>query len=200
MASIPVLKRVFVLSAKRIFIELKGKEVLMMTKLKLMPDELNNSINELLGSLFSANAVADNIVYQLENVYAMPKASDLFHHKYAHAFPAIADTVNKIQILRGARGTRKPVAGSEMQFASVISCFENMLSAVLEVEKKFCDTLDLCDELDEKAIRIFIENTYMDILPYTKQTLVWLDKAEQFGDDLTMFDALFDTTIILEGI
>jgi hypothetical protein len=185
---------------ERIFIELKGKEVLMMTKLKLMPDELNNSINDLMLSLFNANAVADNVVYQLENVYAMPKASDIMHHKYAHAFPAIADTVNKIQILRGARGTRKPVMGSEMQFISVTECFDNMLTAVLDVEKKFCDTLDLCDELDEKAIRIYIENTYMDILPYTKQTLLWLDKAEQFGENLTMFDAMFDTTIILEGV
>ena len=171
----------------------------MVPKLKLLPNELNDSLNELMRSLFNANAVADNIVYQLENVFVMPKASELMHEKYAHAFPGIADTVNKIQILRGGRGTRKSVIASETEYATVNDCFIAMLDAVIDVDTQFWDSLDMCDDMDEKAVRIYIENTYLEILPFTKQTMLWIAKSEQFGDNLALFDAEFDDTMILGG-
>jgi hypothetical protein len=169
-----------------------------MEKIKLMQNELNLAINQLLGSLFDANAISDNVVYVLENAYAMPVASDLVHHRYAHIFPVIADTVNKIQILRCGRGTRTPVIGAEDLYPSVIDCFDALLKAALLVEKNFCNVIDICDDLDDKAVRIYIENAYLDILPLTKQAMLWFDKARKFDGNDAMFDSEFLTTLILD--
>ena len=163
-----------------------------------MTDEMNESINVLMQTLFGANAIADNVVYQLENIYAMPHASDIVHHNYAHLFPIIADDVNKIQILRDTRGTRKPVIGSENQYGSVLECFEALIGAVQSVESAFCDSLDLTEELDDKVVRIHLENVYISTVPLTKQALVWRAKAEQYAGDYRLLDADFEKTLVID--
>lgn len=169
-----------------------------MTKIKLMQDELNEMINKLMQSMFNANAIADNIAYQLENVFFMPNASDIVHHNFAHLFPVLADKVNKIQILRDSRGVRKPVVGAETQFQTAYECFHELMLSALDVEKHFNQAIDMCDDFDAKAVRIWLENLYVEMIPLTKQSVVWCNKAEQFADYCHKLDLDFEKTLIID--
>ena len=54
-------------------------------------------LNALLTATFQMNSICDNIAYNAGALKAV-NFEDIFHHKFAHAFPALADQISDLMI------------------------------------------------------------------------------------------------------
>lgn len=61
---------------------------------KLLNDKTSEALDVLVGGYFDLNRTFDRAVSIMSNVWAMPKAGDIIHHKLAHLFPLLADVVS----------------------------------------------------------------------------------------------------------
>lgn len=78
-------------------------------------EETYNALNELAKMCFEMNAVADNIYYNMADLYYNHSA-ELFHHSYAHAWPQVADMISDEMLKLNARPVRLPVDGSSEKY------------------------------------------------------------------------------------
>ena len=47
--------------------------------------------------MFDLNRTADRMASVMQNDWCMPNASDIFHHKLAHLYPLLADSLTEIK-------------------------------------------------------------------------------------------------------
>lgn len=78
-------------------------------------EETYNALNELMKMCFEMNAVADNIYYNMANLYYNHSA-ELFHHSYAHAWGQVADMISDEMLKLNARPIRLPVEGANEEY------------------------------------------------------------------------------------
>ena len=155
-----------------------------MTKEMISPST-NVAINKLVEKAFNGNAIFDNIAYNLDVVFNMPKASAIVHELVAHWLPApFADSIQEFQSLRNVKPVRPVVEAQSKTYMRVVECFNDALNFFLEFEEEFKSAISIAEEEGDVASRIFLENTYMEILTYIKQMLVWSNKAIQYEENI----------------
>ena len=134
-------------------------------------EETYNALNELTKMCFEMNAVADNIYYNMADLYS----AELFHHSYAHAWPQVADMISDEMLKLNARPVRLPVDGSSEKYDNLELMMAVNAAAVNKVFEKCKEIVDLADMLDDVDIRIFGENLLNGVLlNYVKQADEWL--------------------------
>ena len=137
-------------------------------------EETYNALNELTKMCFEMNAVADNIYYNMADLYYNHSA-ELFHHSYAHAWPQVADMISDEMLKLNARPVRLPVDGSSEKYDNLELMMAVNAAAVNKVFEKCKEIVDLADLLDDVDIRIFGENLLNGVLlNYVKQADEWL--------------------------
>ena len=137
-------------------------------------EETYNALNELTKMCFEMNAVADNIYYNMADLYYNHSA-ELFHHSYAHAWPQVADMISDEMLKLNARPVRLPVDGSSEKYDNLELMMAVNAAAVNKVFEKCKEIVDLADMLDDVDIRIFGENLLNGVLlNYVKQADEWL--------------------------
>ena len=137
-------------------------------------EETYNALNELTKMCFEMNAVADNIYYNMADLYYNHSA-ELFHHSYAHAWPQVADMISDEMLKLNARPVRLPVDGSSEKYDNLELMMAVNAAAVNKVFEKCKEIVELADMLEDVEIRIFGENLLNDVLlNYVKQSDEWL--------------------------
>lgn len=63
----------------------------------LISQETSEAIDELVGAFFDLNRTTDRMVTVMQNVFAMPNAADIIHHRIAHLYPLVADLFTEIK-------------------------------------------------------------------------------------------------------
>jgi hypothetical protein len=63
----------------------------------LISEQTSKAIDEAVGMYFDLNRSFDRAVSYMTNVYAMPNAANIIHHKLAHLFPLLADKFTEIK-------------------------------------------------------------------------------------------------------
>lgn len=163
-------------------------------------EETYNALNELVKMCFEMNAVADNIYYNMANLY-YNNSAEKFHHSYAHAWGSVADMISDEMLKLNARPVRLPVGGSEEEYDSLELMMAVNAAAVNKVFEKCKEIVDLADMLDDVDIRIFGENLLNGVLlNYVKQADEWLKVTKSVPayhfdihfDDYTHFIPVLD--------
>lgn len=148
---------------------------------ELISTKTNDSINRVVQLCFNGNAIADNVVYNLDVVFNMVQANDIVHHAFAHWFPVYADSFNDIQRIQNMKPVRLPVEGATKQYDNFVECFDDLEVFMLDVlEPAIKDAIRSAEENNDVKTRILLENAYTDIALYTKQVMIWRDKAEEY--------------------
>lgn len=166
--------------------------------MSLLKQEMLKKLNELLQSMFDANAVADNVVYNLENNFCLNQASDIVHHRYAHIYPVWADRAQKIILVRDGRANREGLKDHTEDYSTITECFNALVEANLNIEDKFVEVIDLAEDIGDIYVKIAAEGLYEKFGGMTKQSIVWKRKAEYSKDDYNKFDDLFSGTLVID--
>ena len=136
-----------------------------------------NKMNILLAKCFNANAVIDNLAYNLDYHY-FNEIAKIVHLKVAHVMPELADKISDKMLELSSRPVRKVIGGYEEDYQDLNEIFK-VLDQTLEDIRLFAkDLIGDADMNDDDEVRIFAEN-FLDILsPYIKQAEEWIHASE----------------------
>ena len=137
--------------------------------------ESYNNMNSLVSMCFEANAIFDNLAYNLEFSY-YKNIAKVVHYKVAHAMPEWADKVSDEMLLLSARPTRLELGAHIERYESLSDIFNVILQTLMNM-REFCrKMIEDADLQGDDEVRIFGEDFLEDNLsPFIKQAEEWIN-------------------------
>ena len=137
-------------------------------------------LNTLATLCFDANAVFDNLAYNLDYYY-YGKIAKIVHLNIAHLMPEWADIITDKMLVLGLRPTRGTIGSYEQDIPEVKTVFEQLHITLLNLRKNCCDLIATADLNDDDEVRIFGEEFLTKITPFIKQSEEWLKIIGDIG-------------------
>jgi len=97
-----------------------------------MSEESYDRLNALTAMCFNANAVFDNLAYNLDYHY-YANISKVVHLHVAHVMPEWADLITEEMIQLSARPVRRAIGGYDTDYQDLKEIFTVMLNTLLEL-------------------------------------------------------------------
>ena len=150
-------------------------------------DEAYARAKILLGHMFEANAVFDNVAYNF-NFRELNKMGDIYHLSYAHLFPAttFADGLSDKMLELNARPIRMAMPEHSEEQATATASFEATSLTIHELEKEVSDLIGFLDNSvlpGDKELRIYLENVIEGaVCKARKQADEWLAISHSVTD------------------
>lgn len=145
------------------------------------------ALNEFLGKCFQMNSFCDNIAYNL-GYKKMVNTEPIFHEKFAHAFPALADIVSELMLKMEARPIRKALNEDAYEYESNLLMFADLKDAVDKFRRDIIKVIEISEINDDYEIKIDMENFLSEFKKYLDQVNTWNMKAIQYGENVEKFD------------
>lgn len=169
-------------------------------KTPLISNEMNDMLNRVSQMFFYGNSLMDNIVYNLDIIFNMPKTQDIIHHSLAHQMPLIADKFVEIQTLQNAKPSRLTVDENSKIYYNFTECFIDISNYFInKLEPIIKEAILLAEELGEIKTKVLLETYFMEINIFTKQSIIWENKALDYDNISTLlnFDNDFEHFTII---
>lgn len=141
-----------------------------------MAEETYNDMNSLIGECFNANAIIDNLAYNLDFFY-YNEIAKIVHLKVAHVMPEWADMISDKMLELSARPIRKDIGGYEKEYSDIVRIFDVLHATIVHLLAKTRDLISTSDMNGDDEVRIFSENLLEIISVYVKQTEEWVNAA-----------------------
>ena len=159
-------------------------------------NEYQQKMMELVRDTFQLNAFLDNCAYHLD-FYNLPVTQDIVHHKFAHLAPGWADEITEFLSTQGVRSVRLGLSDEITDYDNIALVFNDMYDTFVKYTDKILDMIEFCEFKNETRTKIFLENFVSSLNIYLKQTRIWKDKINSYGDDIVSFDKDFSKFTII---
>lgn len=159
--------------------------------MRLLQNETEKALNELLALTFQGNSQADNCAYNLASL-TMLQSEKIFHEKYAHIFPEWADLISECMLTLGGIPVRKGLQENIHKYTDIALIFTSIHDFLLSYRNKIYEIIEIADMNNDREVVIFLDDLLTIILPYLKQTNIWLTKANKMKDNTEKFDDEFE--------
>ena len=159
-------------------------------------NEYQQKMMELARDTFQLNAFLDNCAYHLD-FYNLPVTQDIVHHKFAHLAPAWADEITEFLSTQGVRSVRLGLSDEITDYDNIALVFNDMYDTFVKYTDEILDMIEFCEFKNETRTKIFLENFVTSLNIYLKQTRIWKDKINSYGDDIVSFDKDFSKFTII---
>ena len=158
----------------------------------LIREETSKALDILYNQFFNLNAVYDNAVSYMLNVWCMPNASDVIHKNLAHTFPVLADMISEIKDNYDVRSIRTELHRHDEEYEDL----SDMMNKLYE----YCDkTYKLLQQTSRIAMDNNDLNVLCDLVEFTNvynkimgQVITLQNKAEQMPTEYEKFDRHID--------
>ena len=142
--------------------------------------------------MFDLNRTADRMASVMQNDWCMPNASDIFHHKLAHLYPLLADSLTEIK----DRWNVSSVYGMTHEDGRDYTNLEDMFSTFLKENLEGYEMIKLAYKVAQEENDFNVQSDLVDFMQdYNKvvsQCITLHDKAEQMPNNFVQFDQYFD--------
>ena len=159
-------------------------------------NEYQQKMMELVRDTFQLNAFLDNCAYHLD-FYNLPVTQDIVHHKFAHLAPGWADEITEFLSTQGVRSVRLGLSDEITDYDNIALVFNDMYDTFVKYTDEILDMIEFCEFKNETRTKIFLENFVSSLNIYLKQTRMWKDKINSYGDDIVSFDKDFSKFTII---
>lgn len=137
-------------------------------------------LNNLATLCFDANAIFDNLAYNLD-YYFYTKIAKVVHLSVAHVMPEWADIITDKMLELGLRPVRENIGAYEEDIKDVKVVFEVAYNTLMNLRKKCCELISTADLNDDDEVRIFGEEFLTLITPFIKQIEEWSNAIGEIG-------------------
>jgi hypothetical protein len=158
--------------------------------------ESATSIIELLTKCFQLNSHADNIAYFLSS-RDLIKVEEIYHSKWAHYFPQLADEISNRLIAWGIKPMRGALDGNIEDYDNIEVAFSDSEMAFLSFIKAIENSIEVADMSNSPKSRIFLENLLDVLTPFVHQARIWTNKAHDLVNDENRFNNCFEEFTII---
>lgn len=107
--------------------------------------EVKKLCNDLLTAFFQMNQDCDNIAYALDSYLECPKASSIYHLKFAHVWPSdtFADHWSEILVNEGIVPHRGSQAGNDEEYTNIVDAFEDNYRNVTTLKDSVLNAIEI---------------------------------------------------------
>ena len=143
-----------------------------------MSNKSYNNMNALAAMCFDANAVIDNLAYNLDYYY-YGNIAKVVHLHVAHVMPQWADIITDKMLELSGRPVRLDIHGYDQSYADIKDVFAVLLETLSGINKFTKTVIEEADMTGDDEVRIFGEEFLMLILPFIKQAEEWVAIADR---------------------
>ena len=158
----------------------------------MLSDKTSKALDELVGAFFDLNRSFDRAVSILTNVFSMPQAADVIHHKLAHLWPLISDEVSGFKDEWNIPTYYPETHGDGRTYANLQEMMETLLQETLEVYQMVKMTYGIAKENDDLNACAFLMRLTRLMTIVVGQIYTLRDKAQQMPTDYDTYDAHID--------
>lgn len=148
------------------------------------------ALNDFLGLCFQMNSYCDNIAYNL-GYKKMVVTEPIFHEKFAHVFPALADVISELMLNMEARPIRKALEADTYEYENNESMFSDLKTNIDKYRQEILRVIEIADFNNDFEIKIDMEEFLSNFKKYLDQVNTWNLKAMLYGEDVKKFDKDF---------
>jgi ferritin len=163
----------------------------------LIKDELNESLNELVGECFLGNRILDRMMSILNIKFVMNNTSKILHGGMAHKFPLLADMISYYQGSRNNLTIYPETPRAEEDYSSPFDLFTRFYNYMIELEDSVKEVIEQAIDIKDKNTKVFLDNFLLNLNKYTEQAILLVDKSEAYKDNWMDFDRDIDKFFIL---
>ena len=163
---------------------------------QLIPDNINNKLDEIVTKCFALNRVYDRAMSILSIKFVMNNTVKFIHPKIAHKFPALADVVSDYQGSRNNLTFYGVTPEDRSDYTSPLEFFEKILDEMYDFESLLSEALELSKD-EDCVTYAFVLRFVEQVSKVTEQCILLADKASAYKDDWMTFDHNIEDFIIL---
>ena len=171
------------------------------TKMSLIDNDLGKLMNVVSQKLFKANAVMDCISSRLDTVFAMPKASEILHHRIAHKFPLLADIITEYLGKRNYAVYYGAIPQIDYRYDKPSEYFWEFVNIMGEIRDDINIAIEMANNIKDFSASDMLSSflsEYVDL--YTKQSFIFYYQSLQEEEhcNLSSFNSHFENLMIIE--
>ena len=137
-----------------------------------MTEETYRNLNLLAGRCFNANAVVDNLAYNLDYYY-YNEIAKIVHLRVAHLLPELADKITDKMLELSARPIRVDIQGYDADYPNLPDIFAVLLKEMTGLLEETRRLIGVSDMNGDDEVRIFLEEFLGEISLLVKQAEEW---------------------------
>ena len=137
-------------------------------------------LNDFLQKCFQMNSYCDNLAYNMSNLNLI-NVEPIFHEKFAHVFPGLADTVSEMMIKLDARPIRKSLADNVDDYDNFKLIFADLKDNIDVYRKDIIDVIESADINGDVEVQIVMEDFLRNFMNYLNQVNIWYKKSKEYG-------------------
>lgn len=162
----------------------------------LISKQTSDVLDELTGAFFDLNRTLDRCVSVMTNVWSMPQAADIVHHKLAHLMPLMADEVTEIKDRYNLSSVYPETHRDGRDYTDLRDMYETVLSEFEEVYQMMKLIKQTILSNDDFNVLVDLHRIVRQYNVIMGQIITLRDKAVQMP---TCYDE-FDRHIVSWGI
>jgi len=154
----------------------------------LISKETSDALDVLVGAFFDLNRTLDRCVSWMQNVWSMPRAAEIIHHRLAHTMPLMADSLTEIKDNYNMTSTYPQTHADSREYKDLLDMFQTVLNEFSEVYTMI--NMVRKTVLDHEDFNVLVD-LHEFMRQYNKimgQIYTLKDKAEQMPDRFDKFD------------
>ncbi len=154
----------------------------------LISKETSDALDVLVGAFFDLNRTFDRCVSWMQNVWSMPQAADIIHHKLAHIFPIFADQITEIKDRYNMTSVYPQTHADSREYTDLKQMFDIVFQECSEVYTMFKMVKKTVIEQDDFNVLVDLHEIMRAYNEIMGQVYTLKDKAEQLPTSYDEYD------------
>ena len=154
----------------------------------MLSNKTSDALDVLVGACFDMNRTMDRMTSIMQNVWSMPQAADIFHHKLAHLWPLLADEVSGFKDQYNMTTVYPETHRDGREYKNLFDMMSVLLKEVEVVYEIVRQTYYIAKENRDFNANVMLQDFMRKLTIVISQIITLRDKAERMSTDYDTYD------------
>lgn len=154
----------------------------------MLSNKTSDALDVLVGACFDMNRTMDRMTSIMQNVWSMPQAADIFHHKLAHLWPLLADEVSGFKDQYNMTTVYPETHRDGREYKNLFDMMSVLLKEVEGVYEIVRQTYYIAKENRDFNANVMLQDFMRKLTIVISQIITLRDKAERMPTDYDTYD------------
>lgn len=173
---------------KKLEQKIYSRKLVIKLKKGLISENLNDSLNSLVGECFLGNRILDRDMSILSVKFVMNNTVKFLHTGFSHLYPLLGDIISDYQGSRNCLTVYPMTPEDASDYNTPLELFNRFYDYQITFENSVKEVLEQAIDEKDYTTKQFLESFLITLSKYTEQVILLCDKAESYGDNHMNFD------------
>ena len=154
----------------------------------MLSNKTSDALDVLVGACFDMNRTMDRMTSIMQNVWSMPQAADIFHHRLAHLWPLLADEVSGFKDQYNMTTVYPETHRDGREYKNLFDMMSVLLKEVEGVYEIVRQTYYIAKENRDFNANVMLQDFMRKLTIVISQIITLRDKAERMSTDYDTYD------------